>query len=282
MIRVRFFSSFCSSEVCAQRYTYIYENLISSESKIEYTSSDDFTHAVILNIAMPTEIFKLPKKNVIGLAFEPNTYLGLTKPFIDYAQKYISVYYLGDNSGLPKPTFVNHYAFMWHIPVPETIPQKTNCMSIIYSEKKETFGQQYRHILVSKILKMGLPIDIYGRGCSANASKDPRIKGQFSCVEPYDIYDFTIAIENCALSHYVSEKLLNALIYETTPLYFGAKCVDSRFKDQFIRLNGKIQEDLDIIVKILKDPQKYKKTNIKSQLIANKSNLKNHLEKIFV
>ena len=48
-----------------------------------------------------------------------------------------------------------------------------------------------------KILKHELPIDIYGRGC-INYIKfhSPYIKGNFENLEPYENYDFHIAIEN--------------------------------------------------------------------------------------
>jgi len=276
MVRIKFFSSFCSSEVCLQRYTHIYTDFIQNPS-IEYTSDDNYTHAVIINTAMPS--LACARTKTIGIAFEPICYLRLTPKFIDYATRNISVYYIGDNSNLPLP-FTSHYAFMWHSPIPKIIPIKTMAMSIIYSQKKETFGQKYRHDLVTKILKLGLPIDIWGKGCSSNEKKDPRIKGEFSDTEPYEKYHFTIAIENCSLSHYVSEKFLNALIYETTPIYYGAKCVDWKFENQFIRLNGNIQQDMDLIADILKNPSKYKKF-INSHLIAEKINIRNHFPKIF-
>ncbi len=276
MIRIKFFSSFCSSEVCLQRYTHIYTEIIQI-SPVQYTSDDDYTHAVIINTAMPPLTCK--KKFVIGIAFEPLVYLKLTPKFIEYATRNISQYYIGDCSNLPLP-FINHYAFMWHSPIPKIIPIKNLIMSIIFSTKKETFGQNYRHQLVSKILKLGLPIDIWGKGCGLNEKQDYRIKGEFSDTEPYEKYHFTIAIENCSLSHYVSEKFLNALVYETTPIYFGAKCVDWKFENQFIRLNGNIQHDIDLITDVLKNPFHHKK-QINSHLIAEKINIRNHFPKIF-
>ena len=47
------------------------------------TTDDDYTHAIILNTAMP--FLKIPKERVIGFAFEPLPYLHLTPIFINYA-----------------------------------------------------------------------------------------------------------------------------------------------------------------------------------------------------
>ncbi len=280
MIRVKFFSSFCDSQVCCDAYKRIYAEVNRPPSKIEYTNLDDYTHVVLINTAMPV-LKNIPKKNVIGLAFEPLCYLGLTKKFIEYAIKNISMYYIGDSSHLPSP-FVSNYSFMWHIEISRSLKTKDKCMSIIYSLKKETFGQKYRHLLVENILKLGLNVDIFGRGCPTKfAGQDKRIKGEFQESEPYETYNFTIAIENVALSHYVSEKLLNAFVYETTPLYYGGEnCVNTKFKNMFLRLTGKITEDVAFIQEIIANPSKYKK-NIPILDIVEKINLQAHLEKIF-
>ncbi len=270
MIRVRFFSTFCSSETCMQIYESLYPDI---SSPVQYTFDENYTHAVIINTAMPN--LKIPKQKCIGIAFEPLVYLKISQQFIDYAKAHISIYYIGNSSGLPLP-FTNHYSFLWHVPIPKTIAIKDKLMSIIYSNKKETFGQQYRHILVEKILELNLPIDIWGKGCS---TKTHRIKGEFSQSEPYESYQFTIAIENVQESHYVSEKLTNALFYETTPIYYGARCVDWKFPNQFIRLFGDISKDINLIMDILKNPGVHKKM-IHSSKIAEKLNIRNHLGKI--
>ena len=54
---------------------------------------------------------------------------------------------------------------MWHVTPLQHIPVKMNKMSIMVSMKYQTYGHKYRHSLVTEILKKGLPIDIYGRGC---------------------------------------------------------------------------------------------------------------------
>ena len=71
---------------------------------------------------------KIPKENVIGLAFEPNKFLNLNKEFIIYAQKHIGKYLIGDASNLPSP-FVSHFGYMWYSLPPKEITIKPNIFS---------------------------------------------------------------------------------------------------------------------------------------------------------
>jgi hypothetical protein len=56
------------------------------------TTEDDFTHAIIINTAMPS--LKIPKENVIGLAWEPTRFLCINNVFINYAIKHIGKYFI--------------------------------------------------------------------------------------------------------------------------------------------------------------------------------------------
>jgi hypothetical protein len=222
--------------------------------KYKFTIDDDYTHAFILNTAMPE--LKIPKENVIGMAFEPLEYLKLSNIFIDYAKKYIGKYYIGDTSrlNLPEP-FIEHYSYMWHITVPKSIfvknNQGINIMSIMVSDKYNLSGHKYRHKLVQNILKLNLPVDIYGRGCKFyNNLNDKRVKGKFQELEPYQDYYFHIAIENSETPHYFSEKITNPLLCNTNVLYLGCKNIEKYFGNYVYKLNGNIENDLDLIKKI--------------------------------
>ena len=41
-----------------------------------FTSGEDYTHAILMNKAMPS--LRIPRENVIGLAFEPREFLNIT------------------------------------------------------------------------------------------------------------------------------------------------------------------------------------------------------------
>ncbi len=278
-IRVKFFSDICDSETIKKIFI---NNFIGSESKpnrIEYVSDDTYTHCVIVNTAMPS--LKIPKENVIGIAFEPPHFLNLNEGFKRYAEKNISKYYIGDNTGL-NHLFICHIGFIWHCPFPQHIPFKNKLMSIIFSDKKELQGHKYRHELINQILTTNLPIDIWGRGCEHLTNReDARIQGGFADIEPYENYQYTIAIENCALEAYVSEKFFNALLYETVPLYYGAKCVDTLFENKFLRLTGDITVDFKLIQDVCINPSHYHK-KIDRYKVAKEINIGHHLNKIFL
>ena len=209
-MRIKIFSSFCGEDHAKKSM----EALITPYLAINYgdvkkTNGDNtdfiyivpqgdnsYTHVVIWNTAMPSIPNHIPKKNVIGLAFEPIVYLKLTPQFVDYAQKNIQTYYIGDAEGLPKPFEEGNAYLPYNSPRP-TIPFKSNVMSMVLSNKRALFGHKYRHQLLKYILHHRLPIDIFGKGVTKNWYQNcysENIKGPFERYEPYDSYLFSIAI----------------------------------------------------------------------------------------
>jgi hypothetical protein len=273
---VRFFSEFCSSENCADVYKRILDvvPVPCYGRSIVFTTGEDYTHAVILNKATPD--LTCPKENVLGLAFEPRPFLRLTDSFLGYARENIGAYYIGDADGLGWP-FVGHHGFMWH---PATIKEKTRIMWMVFSEKTESFGHRYRHEIVRRILGDGLPIDVYERGCPLYGDHE-RLRGVFTDAEPYDGYAFSIVVENFSSPHYFSEKIMNPLLFETVPLYYGATRIEDYFPGQSIRLTGEIGDDLRTIRSVLADPQKYTDLRKDRYDTVRKLSLLEHLDKIF-
>ena len=228
----------------------------------------------------------IPKENVIGLAYEPLIYLNLSDKFIDYAIKNIHAYYLGDKEGLPDPFVEGNCYLTYNPPLLNVIPFKTSCMSMVVSDKRELSGHAYRHILLDYILHNNIPIDIYGNGTEIGVYKtrgkqikSRRIKGQFKCYEPYHEYMFTICIENTKSNHYFSEKIINPLLSNTTPIYLGCENIDSYFPNNVLHLTGNVHKDMNLLITILRDPAEYyKKIDIlkieqKVSLIQNVSKL---------
>ena len=278
MYKIKIFCPFASSKSSKEvfeRINYSSEiDFYGENKKIYITDNDDYTHAIIINTIMPE--LKIPKKNVIGLAFEPVQFLGLNSKFIEYAKTHISKYYIGDKYDLPEP-FVEHFGYMWHSRPPKEIINKTKLMSIIVSEKLFSQGHLYRHKLVEAIIKLNLPIDNYGRG--STKYKFNRIMGQFNDAEPYENYFFSICIENFQCNHYFSEKIITPLMYNCTPIYFGCKHIDS-YIENVIKISGNVEEDLNIILNIIKNPQLYyKKTYNEKNIKA--VNLIQNIEKLY-
>ena len=294
-MRIKFFSSFCDSKQCKEKYERLCEipNYINNNKNLYITTDEDYTHAIILNTAMP--VLKIPKKNVIGLAFEPPPYLKLTVEFIQYAQRYIGKYFIGDTRqwsravSLPD-VFREHYAYIWHIQPLTYTPVKNKLMSIMVSDKKFAPGHKYRHVLVEHILRSGMPIDIYGTGAGRVSQhmtlahkqhkEDARLKGKFKELEPYESYHFHICIENFQTNAYFSEKITNTLLCGATPIYLGCKNILTYFPANVIVLSGDIVKDMLLLRDILLHPNKYK-ANIKVDAIKDKLNLLKNVEVLF-
>ena len=261
MIKIKFFSSFETSEGCNETYTRISELNKDPDFNTKYcfVTGDDYTHAIILNVAMPL-LKNIPKENVIGLALEPLCFLGITNEFLEYATKYIGKYYIGEKHPDLSEPFEEYYGYMWHITPLMNKPIKKNIISLMIGELKISEGHKYRHELCQSILKSDLPVDIYGQGCRYYTKiKDKRIKGEFKKKEPYLHYVYHIAIENYKTPHYFSEKIINALLCSTVPVYWGCKSIDTYFPNQVVHLSGNIEKDMQLLREICKNPEKHKK-----------------------
>jgi len=300
-MRIKFFSNFCDSATCKFHYERVCQvSLLDNygPGKALYiTTEEDYTHAIILNTAMPA-LKNIGKANVLGLAFEPTPFLQLTPAFIQYAHTHIGKYFIGSqyfifgnttNYILPE-VFKEHYAYIWHITplFVNYVPPKTRLMSIMVSEKRNAPGHQYRHTLVKHILSKGLPIDIYGRGANLYKGglygsiykKDARIKGQFKEIEPYANYAYHICIENFMTPAYFSEKITNALLCSSTPVYWGCTRILDYFPANVILLTGDVEKDITLLQAICAEPTKYRAT-IKLDVIKEKLNLLKNVDRMF-
>lgn len=282
--KIRIFSSFCPSENCKEIYERLCEvsNMenYGKDKDIYITNEDDYSHVIILNTAMPEIKKDIPKKNVIGFAFEPPQFLKITPKFIEYAKNNIGKYFIGEKNDLGEP-FIERYSHMWHNPPLKSEPQKNKIMSLMISEKVSEEGHLYRHCLLTKIIESKLPIDIYGRGCKFYLwMKDERIKGEFKELEPYENYLYHISIENCRLNHYFSEKIMNPLLCNTTPIYMGCNNIEKYFPNTIIPLSGELEEDFKILKDICNNPEVYIKT-IDVDKIKNRIFLLRNLDELY-
>lgn len=255
MIKIRVFSDFCDSTECKKQFerTNVSHQVAcyGITNKYYITDKDDYTHAILLNKAMPA--LSIPRSNVIGLACEPREFLYVTHEFVEYAKKYVRQYFIGNGAGLPFP-FVEGFGYLWHVNPGREIVQKTKCMSIILSLKTCAPGHKYRHDFVSKIIQLGLPIDIYGRGSEQYSYS--RVMGKFSETEPYEDYMFTICIENFQNNHYVSEKVMTPLMFNCTPIYIGCPNINNYFEG-VINMSGQLNSDIELVSSILKNPSEH-------------------------
>lgn len=281
--RIKIFSSFCSSSHAKEVYEKIcIANNIDNygPDKAIYLVGDednDYTHAIIWNTAMPA--LTIPKENVVGLALEPPAFLGLSPGFVAYVQKYVGKYHIGQKlNGLPDE-FVEKYSYMGHTPPLVAIEKKTRIMSIIVSQKIYAPGHKYRHLLVQRIIQERLPVYIYGRGTSSYNYEFNM--GGFQNLEPFETYMYSICIENYKTPHYFSEKIIDPVICECMPIYWGCEHMDEYLdKDKFHIISGKLDQDIETIKKIMRDPMKYYKQPMCDEF-ENKINILKNIDGLF-
>lgn len=283
MIIIKVFSDFCDTN-CWKHFVSIndLENDCNYNEKYKFTEGDDYTHVIILNTATPI-LKKIPKENVIGLAFEPTPFLNLNIHFINYAKKNIGKYFIGDKKNLGEP-FIERHGYLWHKRINSFEQNKIENkrekkMSIIMSHKLISEQHKYRHLLALCILRTDLPIDIYGTGCKFYNIKDDRIKGPFEDKEPYINYKYHITVENFSLPHYFSEKIVNPLLYNCVPIYLG--CKHDYFPNMTIRLSGDLNKDMELITNICNSDDK-NIPNIDIDKIDKVTNIKYLIEELFL
>ena len=96
----------------------------------------------------------------------------------------------------------------------------------------------------------------------------------------YDGYQFHICIENIQSNHYFSEKIINSLLTNTTPVYLGCRNIETYFPDNVVYLTGEPDRDMQLITDICRNPDKYKKY-IDIDAIDKKVSLKNNITQLF-
>lgn len=299
---IKIFSDYATSHRMASDYISNHDLFLDKNYNITYrfTIDNDYTHAIIVNKAMPK--LNIPKENVIGIAHEPPEFLKLAystntdtntdNEFIDYVSKYVSKYFIGEKYDLPQE-FVEGDGYVPHCSLPRHIIDKNKVMSIMISQKMFTQGHTYRHELARVIMANNLPIDIYGRGCklydittndttNTNDTNDTNhcLKGEFNNNEHIENYLFHIAVENTQHPHYYTEKIKNPLLHGTNVIYLGCTNIFNYLPDNGIYLlTGNIQTDMNLIVSILKDWKTYYK-HIDRQQILNNVSIKKLIDNI--
>jgi len=283
--RIKIFADFASSSELKQICETICEvdkmDNYGVDKEIYITPHDDYTHAIIFNLATPKLRVGINKSNVLGLAQEPTVFIIQTanENKLKYVINNIGKYFIGDNV-FAKP-FVENYSYLLHNKPLSYIPIKTKRISFIVSQKKDYwFGYEYRYKLLNSILEGYLPIDIYGRVCKNGNIKDARLKGVFNNNEPYEDYEFHICIENFVSERYFSEKIINPLLTNTIPIYLGCRNIKDYFGDSVIIMTGNIEEDMILIKDIINYPEKYRR-NIDIEKIKKKVSLLHNLDSIF-
>ena len=106
------------------------------------------------------------------------------------------------------------------VPEHETLEiDKTRHMSLIASAKRNTAGHLLRHEMVDMVQAEGLDVDILGRGYAPFVEKSDGLAP----------YRFSLVIENIRERNYFTEKIVDAVLCETVPIYWGCPNIGDFF-----------------------------------------------------
>jgi hypothetical protein len=97
--------------------------------------------------------------------------------------------------------------------------EKTADISLIASAKRDFEGHRLRHEIVDRVQSKGADVAILGRGYAPFADK----------AEGLAPYRFSVVIENIRERNYFTEKLVDAVLCETVPIYWGCPNVGDFF-----------------------------------------------------
>ena len=99
-------------------------------------------------------------------------------------------------------------------------------------------------------------------------------------------YKYTICIENCSKKNYFTEKITDAFLCWTIPIYFGCPNISDYFPiDSFYIINPNDNNCLENIINIINKPITDKQLNALEEsrnLVLNKYNIWNTIENILI
>lgn len=105
-------------------------------------------------------------------------------------------------------------------------PVKTRLVSVVSSDKAFTEEHRARLAFVAKLKEaLGDQVDVFGRGIADFADKR----------DVLDAYRYHIALENCAIDDYWTEKLADPFLTLTFPIYHGCPNILEYFPESSLR-----------------------------------------------
>lgn len=123
-------------------------------------------------------------------------------------------------------------------------PVKTRLVSVVSSDKDFTPEHRARLAFVAKLkAALGDQVDVFGRGIADFADKR----------DVLDAYRYHIAIENCAIEDYWTEKLADPYLTLTFPIYHGCPNITDYFPPEALQPINIYQPDeaIEIIKNVI-------------------------------
>ena len=131
--------------------------------------------------------------------------------------------------------------------------EKINMASLIASTQNKHQGHKLRHQIVKYIKRFEINIKVIGRGYKPFEQKEDGLKS----------YKYSIIIENSSEADYFTEKVIDACLLETIPIYWGAPNISKYFDTRGFIVCKNIQEIKSAIKKMSDEDYDSKKEYIK-------------------
>jgi hypothetical protein len=104
------------------------------------------------------------------------------------------------------------------------VPKKSKMTSLIASAKKNMEGHKLRHRIVDHVRELELDVDVMGRGYKPFELKQDGLAP----------YRYSVVIENIREADHFTEKLVDAALCETVPIYWGCPNIQVYFNPEGI------------------------------------------------
>lgn len=148
---------------------------------------------------------------------------------------------------------------------PPSLDQKSDRLSWITSNSNVNPGHVPRLNFLERIKQADLNFDLFGRGIR-------HIDNKFDALYPYK---YTLAVENYSDRNYWTEKISDAYLSWTMPVYYGCQNIEDFFpENSFIKIDiHKPEEAIEIIKKCIADKKFDKNINaikVARELVLNK------------
>ncbi|TDT75174.1 glycosyl transferase family 10 (putative fucosyltransferase) [Litoreibacter halocynthiae] len=114
-----------------------------------------------------------------------------------------------------------HYVFGFTFidDIDSIVVDKTRMTSLIASAKRDLEGHKLRHQIVDHVREAALEVDVMGRGYKPFERKQDGLAP----------YRYSVVIENIRERDYFTEKMVDAALCETVPIYWGCPNIETFF-----------------------------------------------------
>ena len=256
MFNVKLTCNWCDDYTLCERFTKCYVNKLNYDPYIQFTHSNKYDLLVIIH--HPLYNIDFPKEKTIGIVLEPSwTVHHQQKHVLEKLCNHIISYKLENN-----PQYILYPGLVpYHFDATEndldyflqTNFKKTKNCSMVCTYNLDDSPQclyKKRTEFALQILNTDLDIDIYGNGWERANILDRRIKGSLkNKKDGLRDYKFSIAIENCIEENYFTEKIIDCILTDTTPIYFGCPNIHNYIKTTYTLSNLNSTNELADILK---------------------------------